>query len=596
MCSIPSTDEEETPCTLVGDETMGCIALPGDSTMARRYCVDLKVVDSVTLINAGVSDLATPLDNRGMDDECPDLMDYETCTQLDGLDSADSAVTGTQNADSAFDDGFHNADPASSCHSNDNRPHMPPASSSQPQPQEGQSDGGYLYTRKNLSNSFSELELILAAQLLCLVPGRSDHRYKEDRNRRILEAYLEDMAGFDLPRCVALEADALMAPYEHVIVYEPNTACYFFGGSSRHANIPHSTTQRRTAPLPAARRKDTSVRRGVNGPRNLLLAPSSVHPRDDVLITTLSNDDLISQHFALSRVPIPPVKPTIEVMIPSAILSEYQDWVQVYAGYELLLFDRYYSRQTARPARKRAPRQRKRASGASGRGRQRRQKESAAKGSGQSSNVNSEPSVANSNGRKQRGGRKRKAPSEIDSSSVPKPKRARSSKTKKVADHGTEAAVGGAVADHTQEASAVTKKSGTRKSAPTKRAPTRRRQSKAKDKSVTDLHSVAGEKNVSEECAQDIPSVQEREAHKDSVQVERNTSAWEISPSEGTPLEDSEQGSDRVLASRGATGSRKRKSTAAARRTPAKRRRGVKTGEESVSGTSTTDRPDSNSQ
>ena len=116
------------------------------------------------------------------------------------------------------------------------------------------------------------------------------------------------MAGFDLPVQIASEKDVLMEADARMIVYEPNHVCY--GKFQRHY-----------------RRRNTGL-----------------------IITPLSNDDLISRHFALSQVPVHvlPVKDFTHNIINAAIVGDYHYRLQVYATYDILIYDTYCPKQKYR--------------------------------------------------------------------------------------------------------------------------------------------------------------------------------------------------------------------------------------------------------
>ncbi len=146
------------------------------------------------------------------------------------------------------------------------------------------------------SGNFTEIERSLAAELLRFTP-RTDYRTKTDEKRLKLEEFVFEMAGFDLPIQIATEKDVLMEADARMIVYEPNHMCY------------------RRFPR-AYRRKN---------------------------VTPLSNEDLISRHFALSQVSVPSVKVHVftDKIINAAIVGDYHFRLQVYASYDILIYDTY---------------------------------------------------------------------------------------------------------------------------------------------------------------------------------------------------------------------------------------------------------------
>ena len=123
-----------------------------------------------------------------------------------------------------------------------------------------------------------------------------------------MEKFVFEMAGFDLPVQIASEKDVLMEADARMIVYEPNHVCY--GKFQRHY-----------------RRRNTGS-----------------------IITPLSNDDLISRHFALSQVPVHvlPVKDFTHNIINAAIVGDYHYRLQVYATYDILIYDTYCPKQKYR--------------------------------------------------------------------------------------------------------------------------------------------------------------------------------------------------------------------------------------------------------
>ncbi len=138
----------------------------------------------------------------------------------------------------------------------------------------------------------TEIKRVLAAEFLRFTPRT------ETDERLELEEFVFEMAGFDLPVQIATEKDVLMEADAHMIVYEPNHICY--------SKFPRPYRRRNTGPI----------------------------------ITPLNNDDLISRHFALSQVPIPPVKKSANI-INSAIVGDYHYRLQVYATYDILIHDTY---------------------------------------------------------------------------------------------------------------------------------------------------------------------------------------------------------------------------------------------------------------
>ncbi|XP_064387571.1 uncharacterized protein LOC135335872 isoform X3 [Halichondria panicea] len=155
--------------------------------------------------------------------------------------------------------------------------------------------------------NFTEIERVLAAELLRFTP-RTDYRTKADERKLELEKFVFEMAGFDLPVQIASEKDVLMEADARMIVYEPNHVCY--GKFQRHY-----------------RRRNTGS-----------------------IITPLSNDDLISRHFALSQVPVHvlPVKDFTHNIINAAIVGDYHYRLQVYATYDILIYDTYCPKQKYR--------------------------------------------------------------------------------------------------------------------------------------------------------------------------------------------------------------------------------------------------------
>ncbi len=124
-----------------------------------------------------------------------------------------------------------------------------------------------------------------------------------------MEKFVFEMAGFDLPVQIASEKDVLMEADARMIVYEPNHVCY--GKFQRHY-----------------RRKNTGS-----------------------IITPLSNDDLISRHFALSQVPVhvlPMKEDFTHNIINAAIVGDYHYRLQVYATYDILIYDTYCPKQKYR--------------------------------------------------------------------------------------------------------------------------------------------------------------------------------------------------------------------------------------------------------
>ncbi len=263
-----STDENGGQSIYLGDETTACVVLPSDYEMSQGYSVDLHMVDGVSLINGG-----------------GDNGESKTRTSVTyGRPLADTNIL------------YSSSQPFSV------------STSSGP----NTTTGSIVSNTPVISNSasggnFTEIERSLAAEFLRFTP-RTYYRTKIDKRRLALEEFVFEMAGFDLPVQIATEKDVLMEADAHMIVYEPNHACY--------SRFPRSYRRKNVTP---------------------------------------SNDDLISRHFALSQVTIPPVRVHVftDKIINAAIVGDYHFRLQVYASYDILIYDTYCpkskNQQVAKP-------------------------------------------------------------------------------------------------------------------------------------------------------------------------------------------------------------------------------------------------------